>query len=70
VELAKDWRSDCLEKQNLLVVEICGILGRLHSSQGLAHSNNNAMLNDSANMKQMLLATREIEKTASKVERV
>jgi hypothetical protein len=31
VELTKDWRSDCLEKQNLLVVEICGVLGRLHS---------------------------------------
>jgi hypothetical protein len=48
VELAKDWRSDCLEKQNLLVVEICGVLGRLHSSQELSHSNNNAKLNDSA----------------------
>jgi hypothetical protein len=48
VELAKDWRSDCLEKQNMLIVEICGVLGRLHSSQGLAHSNNNAKLNDSA----------------------
>jgi hypothetical protein len=48
VELTKDWRSDCLEKQNLLVVEICGVLGRLHSSQGLAHSNNNGKLNDSA----------------------
>jgi hypothetical protein len=35
-------------KQNLLVVGICGALGRLHSSQGLAHSNNNAKLNDSA----------------------
>jgi hypothetical protein len=48
VELAKDWRSDCLEKQNLLNVGICGVLGRLHSSQGLAQSNNNAKLNDSA----------------------
>jgi hypothetical protein len=35
-------------EQDLLVVEICGVLGRLHSSQGLAHSNNNAKLNDSA----------------------
>jgi hypothetical protein len=41
----KDWRSDCQEKQNLLVVEICGVLGRLHSNQGLAQSNNNAKLN-------------------------
>jgi hypothetical protein len=48
VELAKDWRSDCLEKQSLLVVGLCGILGRLHSKQGLAQSNNNARLNDSA----------------------
>jgi hypothetical protein len=48
VELAKDCRSNCQEKQNLLVVEICGVLGRLHSSRGLAHSNNNAKLNDSA----------------------
>jgi hypothetical protein len=29
-------------------VGICGVLGRLYSSQGLAHSNNNAKLNDSA----------------------
>jgi hypothetical protein len=48
VELAKDWRSDCLEKQTLLIIEICGVVGRLHSSQGLANSNNNAKLNDSA----------------------
>jgi hypothetical protein len=48
VELAKDWRRDFLEKQNLLDVGICGVLGRLHSSQGLAHSNNNVKLNDSA----------------------
>jgi hypothetical protein len=48
VELTKDWRSDCLEKQNLLDIGICGVLGRLHSSQGLAHSNNNAKLNASA----------------------
>jgi hypothetical protein len=32
----------------MLVVEICGVLGRLHSSQELAHLNNNAKLNDSA----------------------
>jgi hypothetical protein len=57
VELAKDWRSDCLGKQNLLVVEICGVLGRLHSSQGLAHSNNSAKLNDSAKHDQTLLET-------------
>jgi hypothetical protein len=43
----KDWRSDCLEKQSLLVVGLCGVLGRLHSKQGLAQSNNNARLNDS-----------------------
>jgi hypothetical protein len=36
VELARDWRSDCLEKQNLLVGEICGVFGRLHSDEGLA----------------------------------
>jgi hypothetical protein len=48
VELAKDCWSDYLEKQNLLDVGICGVRGRLHSSQGLAHSNNNAKLNDSA----------------------
>ena len=41
VELTKDWRSDCLVKQSLLVVEICGVLGRLHSIKGLAQSNNN-----------------------------
>ena len=48
VESAKDWRSDCLEKQSLLVVELCGVLGRLHSIQGFAQSNNNAKLNYSA----------------------
>jgi hypothetical protein len=48
VEPAKDWRSDCLEKQSLLVVELCGVLGRLHSIQGLAQSNNIARLNYSA----------------------
>ena len=35
-------------KQSLLAVEICGVLGRLHSIQGLAQSNNNAKLNYSA----------------------
>ena len=48
VEPAKDWRRDCLEKQSLLVVELCGVLGRLHSIQGLAQSNNNDRLNYSA----------------------
>jgi hypothetical protein len=48
VEPVKDWRSDCLEKQSLLVVELCGVLGRLYSIQGLAQSNNNARLNYSA----------------------
>jgi hypothetical protein len=48
VEPAKDWRSDFLEKQSLLVVGLCGVLGRLHSKLGLAQSNNNARLNDSA----------------------
>jgi hypothetical protein len=34
-----------LEKQNLLVVEICGVLARLQSNQRFAQSNNNAKLN-------------------------
>jgi hypothetical protein len=51
VELTKDWRSDFLEKQNLLDIGICGVIGRLHSSQGFAYSNNNAKLNDSAKHK-------------------
>jgi hypothetical protein len=42
----------------LLAVEICGVLGRLHSNQGLAQSNNNAKLNYSAKHKIMLMATR------------
>ena len=37
---ARDWKSDCLEKQGLLVGEIYVVLGRLHSNQGLAQSNN------------------------------
>jgi len=46
------WRN-----RNLLVVEICGVVGRLHSSQGLARSNNNAKLNYSAKHETILLAT-------------
>jgi hypothetical protein len=41
----------------LLAVEICRVLGRLHSNQGLAQSNNNAKLNYSAKHEIMLLAT-------------
>jgi hypothetical protein len=70
VELAKDWRSGCLEKQNLLNIGICGVLGRLHSSQGLAHSNNNAKLNDSTKHETNAAGTSEIERTTSKEERV
>jgi hypothetical protein len=69
VELTKDSRSDCLEKHNLLIVEICGVLGRLHSSKRLAHSNNNAKLNYSAKHETNAAGTSEIEKT-SKVEKV
>jgi hypothetical protein len=57
VEPAKDWRSDCLEKRNLVGVDLCGVLGRLHSIEGLAQSNNNAKLNYSAKHDQMLLIT-------------
>jgi hypothetical protein len=57
VELAKDWRSDCLENQNQLVVELCGVLIRLHSSEGLAQTNNNAKLNNSVEHIAMLLET-------------
>jgi hypothetical protein len=57
VEPAEDWRSDCLGKQDLLVRELCGFLGRLHSIEGLAQSNNNAKLNNSAKHDQMLLIT-------------
>jgi hypothetical protein len=28
VEPEKDWRSDCLAGQNLIVIELCGVLGR------------------------------------------
>jgi hypothetical protein len=65
VEPAKDWKSDCLAKRNLLVVEICGIVGRLHSSQGLAQSNNNAKLNNIAKTYRRLLETK-CEKTRSR----
>jgi hypothetical protein len=47
-EPAEDWRSDCLREQDLLVGEFCGILGRLHSDEKLAQTNNNAELNKSA----------------------
>jgi hypothetical protein len=57
VEPAKDWRRDCLAKRNLLGVELCGVLGRLHSIEGLAQSNNNAKLNYSATHDQTLLET-------------
>jgi hypothetical protein len=57
LEPAKDWRSDCLAKRNLVGVELCGVLGRLHSIEGLAQSNNNAKLNYSAKHDQMLLDT-------------
>jgi hypothetical protein len=57
VEPAKDWRSNCLGEQDLLVGELCGFLGRLHSLEGLAQSNNNAKLNYSAKHDQMLLET-------------
>ena len=66
VEPARDWRSDCLEKQGEPVVEICGVLGRLHSSQGLAQSNNNAKLNYSAKHETMLLDTSTTRSGASK----
>jgi hypothetical protein len=55
VEPVKDWRSDCLAKRNLVGIELCGVLGRLHSIEGLAQSNNNAKLNYSAKRDQMLL---------------
>jgi hypothetical protein len=57
VETAEDWRSDCLGEQDLLVRELCGFLGRLHSLEGLAQSNNNAKLNNSAKHDQMLPIT-------------
>jgi hypothetical protein len=57
VEPVKDWRSDCLGKQNLLGLELCGVLGRLHSIEGLAQSNNNAKLNYSAKHEQKFLET-------------
>jgi hypothetical protein len=57
VEPAKDWRIDCLAKRNLVSVELCGVLERLHSIEGLAQSNNNTKLNYSAKHKQKLLET-------------
>lgn len=54
----RDWRSDCLEKQGESVVEICGVLGRLHSGQGLAQSNNNAKLNNSAKHRTIVAGNR------------
>ena len=54
----RDWRSDCLEKQGEPVVEICGVLGRLHSGQGLAQSNNNAKLNNSAEHRTIVAGNR------------
>jgi hypothetical protein len=57
VEPVKDWRSDCLAKRNLVRVEHCGVLGRLHSIEGLAQSNDNVKLNYSAKHDQMLLET-------------
>jgi hypothetical protein len=59
VEPAEDWRSDCLGEQDLLVGELCGFLGRLHSLKGLAQSNNNAKLNYSAKHEQKFLETSE-----------
>jgi hypothetical protein len=44
-------------KRNLVGIELCGVLGRLHSIEGLAQSNNNAKLNYSAKHDQMLLET-------------
>jgi hypothetical protein len=44
-------------KRNLVGVELCGVLARLHSIEGLAQSNNNAKLNYSANHNQILLIT-------------
>jgi hypothetical protein len=57
VDFAKDWRSDSLAGQNLLVGELCGVLGRLHSMEGLAQLNNNAKLNKGAKHDQTLLET-------------
>jgi hypothetical protein len=57
VEPVKDWMSIAWRNRNLLVVEICRVLGRLHSSQGLARSNNNAKLNYSTKYETILLAT-------------
>jgi hypothetical protein len=58
VEPVKDWRSDCLRERDLLVGEFCGVVGRLHSSQGLTQSNNNAKLNNSAKTYRRSLETK------------
>jgi hypothetical protein len=55
VQPAKDWKSDCLAKRNLVGVELCEVLGRLHSIEGLAQSNNNAKLNYSAKHEQIVV---------------
>jgi hypothetical protein len=55
VEPVKDWNSDSLTGQNLLVGYLCGVRGRLHSIEGLAQSNNHAKLNNSATHDQTLL---------------
>jgi hypothetical protein len=57
VEPVKDWRSDYLEKRNLVGAELCRVLQRLHSIKGLAQSNNNVKLNYNAEHNQMLLET-------------
>jgi hypothetical protein len=46
-----------LAKRNLVDVELCGVLERLQSMEGLAQSNNNAKLSYSAKHKQKLLET-------------
>jgi hypothetical protein len=45
-------------EQSRLVVGICGVVGRLHSNQGLAQSNNNTKLNNSAKTYRRLLGTK------------
>jgi hypothetical protein len=54
VEPAKDWKSDCLAKRNLVDVELCEVLGRLHLIEGLAQSDNNVKLNYSAKHEQIV----------------
>jgi hypothetical protein len=45
-------------EQSRLVVGICGVVGRLHSNQGVAQSNNNTKLNNSAKTYRRLLGTK------------